>query len=155
MMGDFKCLSYNVKGLQNKVKRISIFNFCKDKIRNNGIVLLQESHSSRKDVKRWKSEWGADIYLNHGSSNSSGTLIAFSKNFEKKNLQYIDDGSGRVQIVTFEHKNKKYMIVNVYNNNKENDQIETLKKIDILMATFNDINEYSIILGGGLEFYIG
>ena len=84
MMGDFKCLSYNVKGLQNKVKRISIFNFCKDKIRNNGIVLLQESHSSRKDVKRWKSEWGADIYLNHGSSNSSGTLIAFSKNFEKK-----------------------------------------------------------------------
>ena len=46
------------------------------------------------------------------------------------------------------------MIVNVYNNNNEKDQVETLKKIDILMATFNDINEYSIVVGG-LEFYLG
>ena len=42
-MGDFNILSYNVKGLRNKEKRINIFNFCKDKGKNR-IVLLQETH---------------------------------------------------------------------------------------------------------------
>jgi len=49
---DFKILSFNVKGLQNKSKRLQIFNFCKEKISNNGIVILQETHSSKKDAKR-------------------------------------------------------------------------------------------------------
>ena len=105
-MGEVNFLSYNVKGLQNKEKRIQIFNFCKEKGKN-GIVLLQETHSSLKDVKKWKKEWGADIYLNHGSSNSRGTLIAFPKGFEKKDLRYIDDKNGRIQILTFEHAKKK------------------------------------------------
>ena len=55
---DFKILSFNVKGLQNKSKRLQIFNFCKEKISNNGIVILQETHSSKKDAKRWKYKWG-------------------------------------------------------------------------------------------------
>ena len=105
-MGEINFLCYNVKGLQNKEKRIQIFNFCKEKGRN-GIVLLQETHSSVKDVRKWKKEWGSDIYLNHGSSNSRGTLIAFPKGFEKKDLRYIDDKNGRIQILTFEHAKKK------------------------------------------------
>ena len=153
-MGDFKCLSYNVKGIQNKLKRVQIFNFCKDKINNNGIVLLQETHSSVKDVARWRNEWGAEIYQNHGSSNSSGTLIAFSKKFDKKVLKYIDDKNGRIQILAFEHKNKKFMIINVYNNNNEKEQVETLKKIDILMESFNDINDYFIVIGGDWNFIL-
>ena len=92
-MGEVNFLSYNVKGLQNKEKRVQIFNFCKEKGKN-GIVLLQETHSSLKDVRKWKKEWGSDIYLNHGSSNSRGTLIAFPNGFEKKVLRYIDDKNG-------------------------------------------------------------
>jgi len=106
-MGDFKCLSYNVKGVQNKEKRIKIFNFCKDKGKN-GIVLLQETHSTKKNEVGWKKEWGADLYLNHGTSNSRGTLIAFPEGFEKKVLKYMDDKDGRIQILAFEHKKKVY-----------------------------------------------
>ena len=154
IMGDFKCLTFNVKGIQNKVKRTQIFNYCKEKINGNGIVLLQETHSCGKNLARWKNEWGTDIYLNHGSSNSRGTLIAFTKNFEKKVLRYVDDKNGRIQILTFEHKKKKFMIINVYNNNIEREQVETLKKIDTLMGSFDDINEYSIIAGGDWNFIL-
>ena len=49
----------------------------------NGIVLLQETHSSVKDESKWRKEWGEDLYLNHGSNNSRGTLIAFSNEFDK------------------------------------------------------------------------
>ena len=86
-MGDFKCLTFNVKGIQNKVKRTQIFNYCKEKINGNGIVLLQETHSCGKNLAKWKNEWGTDLYLNHGSSNSRGTLIGFTKSFEKKGIE--------------------------------------------------------------------
>ena len=46
------------------------------------------------------------------------------------------------------------MVVNVYNNNIEKDQIETLKKIDSLLKTFDDINEYSIVMGGDWNFIL-
>ena len=70
-MGDCKILSYNVKGLQNREKRIKIFNFCKEKGKN-GIVMLQETHSSVKDEVKWENDWGADVFFNHGTSNSRG-----------------------------------------------------------------------------------
>ena len=120
MMSEFNCLTFNVKGINNDLKRAQIFGFCKDKIKNNGIVLLQETHSCQREVAKWKKEWDAELYLNHGTSNSRGTLIAISKGFDIKVLKYIDDQNGRIQILTFEHKNKKFMIINVYNNNVEN-----------------------------------
>ena len=57
-MKEFKCLSFNVKGIQNNLKRAQIFNFSKEKIKNYGVVLLQETHSCNKDIMRWKNEWG-------------------------------------------------------------------------------------------------
>ena len=154
-MGEvFNLLSYNVKGLNNKSKRLQIFDFCKDKIKNNGIVLLQETHSSSKEMGKWKNEWVGDVFQNHGSSNSRGVMIAFSRGFDKKNPKYVDDNNGRIQILTFEHKHKKYMIINLYNDNIEKDQVETLKRVDNLMGTFSDINEYSIIIGGDWNFIL-
>ena len=97
---------------------------------------------------------GGEIFQNHSSSNSRGILIAFSERFDRKILKYIDDNNGRIQILTFEHKNKKYMVVNIYNNNNEKEQVETLKKIDILVENFNDINEYSIVIGGDWNFIL-
>ena len=47
------------------------------------------------------------------------------------------------------------MIINIYNNNIEREQVETLKKIDELMSSFDDINDYSIVMGGtGTLFWI-
>ena len=47
------------------------------------------------------------------------------------------------------------MIVNVYNNNIEKDQIETFKKLNNMMETFGDLSNFSIIMGGtGTLFWI-
>ena len=47
------------------------------------------------------------------------------------------------------------MIINIYNNNIEREQVTTLKYIDELMSSFDDINDYSIVMGGGLKLYFG
>ena len=46
------------------------------------------------------------------------------------------------------------MIINLYNDNIEKDQVETLKRVENLMGTFSDINEYSIIIGGDWNFIL-
>ena len=86
----------------NNKKRIKIFNFVKEKV-GNGIILLQETHSSNKDLKQWERDWDGDIFQNHGTSNSRGVLIAFTPDFNKKVIKYEIDEEGRIQALSFEH----------------------------------------------------
>jgi len=148
MDNKFKMIMFNVKGLQNRLKRLNVLNFGKEKIQNNGLLLFQETHSAKKDLKGWKNDWKGDMFLNHGTSNSRGVMIAFTESFDKKILKYVDDKNGRIQIIAFEHLSRKYLIVNIYNSNIEREQVETLKKLDELLGQFQDLEDFSIIMGG-------
>ena len=77
-MTSFNILTYNCKGLQQKSKRNKLFNYISDKI-HNGILFLQETHSTPECEEKWKKEWGGEIYFSHGSSNSTGAAIFFLK----------------------------------------------------------------------------
>ena len=46
------------------------------------------------------------------------------------------------------------MIVNVYNNNIEKNQVETLKKLDSFLSNFENINDYSFVIGGDWNFIL-
>ena len=140
----FSCLTYNVKGLRQSLKRIKIFNYVKQKL-NNGFVFMQETHSVQNDLLNWQNEWGSQIILNNGSSNSRGTLIAFTKDFQFNLLKYISDDDGRLQLCSIEHCGKKFLLVNIYNENIESKQILLLKKL-------SDILEHEIIMGGDWNF---
>ena len=73
-MAEFNVISYNVKGLREKVKRTTIFYFLEDKLKE-GIVCLQETHSSEDVHNTWKKEWKSDFFLNDSTSNSAGVAI--------------------------------------------------------------------------------
>ena len=78
---DFSVISYNVRGINQAPKRIKIFNYISDKLKN-GFAFFQETHSSENRCLSWRQDWKGDMFFNHGTSNSRGTLIAFSENFE-------------------------------------------------------------------------
>ena len=46
-------ISSNVKGLQNSLKRIKIFEYLKNNLGSNGFLLLEETHSFLADEKKW------------------------------------------------------------------------------------------------------
>ena len=46
-------LSSNVNGLKSSKKRIKIFEYFSEKISNNGIMFLQETHSSEDTFNNW------------------------------------------------------------------------------------------------------
>ena len=89
---------------------------------------MQETHSVQDDL--WQNEWGGNIILNHGSSNSPGTLIAFSDDFKFKIFKNISDNDGRLQLCSIEHNNTKLLLVNIYNENIEHNQVTLLKKLN-------------------------
>ena len=135
MEDEFSVITYNVKGLQiSKEKIIKLFNYLKEKA-PQGIFLLQETHSSNSVTQKWSKEWGSPIKYNHGTSNSRGTLIAFSKNLDYKILNYLDDGIGRLQICSVQMKETKYLIINVYNNNIKTEKVKTSKTLTSMLET--------------------
>ena len=73
MQGNFNVMTLNVRGLRNPVKRRSIFCFLKDQ--NCQAYFLQEMYSELNDEIIWRSEWGAVIFLSHGSTHSKGVCI--------------------------------------------------------------------------------
>mgnify|MGYP005680679575 FL=1 len=148
----FAGLTYNVKGLRQKVKRIKVFNYVKEKLKS-GFIFMQETHSIQNDLVEWQNEWGSKMILNHGCGNSRGTLIAFSNDFDCKILQNISDDDGRLQLCSIEHNGKKLLLINIYNENTENKQVLLLKKLNTLLERFSDILEHEIIMGvTGISF---
>ena len=84
-MFDFSIVTFNVRGLRGKEKRVSIFEHLKIKGKN-GIFLLQETHFEDNDKKTLQHEWGTkDFYLCNGGRNCRGTAI-FISNLRFKEL---------------------------------------------------------------------
>ena len=65
LYGNLALISLNVKGLS---KRRMLYTWCRKK--NTDIMFLQETHSTKEVENKWRSEWGAEIIMSHGSSNS-------------------------------------------------------------------------------------
>ena len=57
-----------------------MFNFLRKHSSKNAIIFLQETHSTANCEKIWTDQWASGkekIYFSHGTSNSTGVLIAF------------------------------------------------------------------------------
>ena len=144
---EFSCISYNVRGLKQKPKRIKIFNYLNEKVKK-GFIFLQETHSIGNDILDWQNDWGGTMILNNGNSNSRGTLIAFTPDFDYKILKHITDDDGRIQICSIMFDERKLLLVNIYNENIEQKQVILLKKLDVLLESFSDVQDHEIIMGG-------
>ena len=88
---------------------------------------MQETHSVQDDLLNWQNEWESQLFLNHGCSNSRGTLIAYSADFNFKMQNYTSDNDGRIQLCSIEHNDKKFLLINIYDENSEQKQIVLLK----------------------------
>ena len=58
--------SFNCRGLRGKNKRQTVFKWLENS--NNGITLLQETHSSLSDEIKWINEWGVIYFSPMGNT---------------------------------------------------------------------------------------
>lgn len=83
--------SLNARGLKNNVKTKALFLFSKK--HKVDFCFFQESHSTFKDLKFWRSQWGNEIWLSHESEYSAGVGI-MKYNFNGSILETSIDPSG-------------------------------------------------------------
>ena len=70
-------ISNNVKGLQNSLKRIKIFECLKNNLSSNGFLILQKTHSSLADEKKQADELKGPIFFSDDKTNSCGVAIGY------------------------------------------------------------------------------
>ena len=68
-------LSSNVHGLNSSKKRIKMFEYFREKITNNGILFLQETHSSLSSTGMTILK--VNCFFSHGTTNSCGDIIGY------------------------------------------------------------------------------
>ena len=76
---------------------------------------------------------GGHIYFSHGCSNSTGAAIFISKNLNYDLIKFSSDTSGRIVILEIVFSGQKYLLVNLYNNNDESHQLDTLDILENLL----------------------
>ncbi len=134
---DFCFSSFNVRGLQDNVKRKALFLFCKSKKAH--CYMLQETHWSDLDEKFWTNHWGDKIFC-HGMNRSAGVAIFFH-NCPGKVIVYKSSDNG--------HWLMFIIIGNIYGYNNINQNRELLSDVSaVIMGLKLKYSTDNIILGG-------
>ena len=74
------------------------------------LIFLQETHSKKDSERQWKNEWGGEMIISDGSSNSCGVAILFKKGFDCTVFSKFDDPLGRYLTLKVVIKDKLYVL---------------------------------------------
>ena len=73
----FNFLRNNIKDLQTSKNRSKLYMCFKNKMFPNGILFLQETHSTKENEIKWKDKFDDNLYFSQGTSSSFGVVIVF------------------------------------------------------------------------------
>ena len=89
----------NIKVIQNNSKRLSVVEYFKNKLGNDGILFLQETHSTLNDENIWKNDFNVPVFYSHGTSQSCGVLIAYFGYLSFSVNKQVKDKNGHILIL--------------------------------------------------------
>ena len=125
----FNLISNNVKGIQSYKKWWKIFKYLKNKSGTNGILFLQETHSTRQNEIRWIDDFNGQIHYSHSKSNSCSVFIAFFGSIIYTVRKKASDKHRRILIMEALVEDTEFILINLYNANTENDQLTTFSEL--------------------------
>jgi len=136
----------NTNGLGDKSKRLKLFEYFKGE---QGIILLQETHSLSDTIDSWQSELRlGKLASSHGTSNSRGVITAsgITENvpiFSNGNNSWSDD-DGRIVATLHQHRKITYGIVNLYAPNLNTTSSSTETYLNFLDKVENAIEQVDV-----------
>ena len=131
-MNNANCLTFitiNIKEIQNDSKQLSVVEYFRNKIGNNGILFLKETHSTFNDQSIWENDFNAPVVYSHGTSQSCGVLIAYFGNLNFLVNKQLGDNNGRTLILDVIIDEIRCIVVNIYNANTEVEQVQVLSEL--------------------------
>lgn len=139
--GAVSFISWNVKGLNNMVKRSKVFSHLKSF--KPDVIFLQETHLNINSHKRLSCKWIGQIYHSRFNYKARGTAILIRKGIPFEHSEVISDANGRYIVVVGKLFNTPLILANIYGPNWDNAQFFLN-----FFSTLPDLNSYKLILGG-------
>ena len=146
-------ISNIVKGLQSLEKSIKVFEYLKNCISNNGFMFLQETNSTVFDEKRWQDELKGKLFFSHGHSDSYGVAIGFLGNMNFNVLNEIQDKDRRILILDVQVDDATFLLINLYNANKECEQLNVLTTLCNFLSNITDFHCKNTIFDGDFNVF--
>lgn len=134
-------ISWNVKGLNNMVKRSKIFSHLKSL--KPDVMFLQETHLNANSQKRLSYKWIGQIYHSRFNHKARGTAILIRRGIPFELSEVISDANGRYVVVVGRLFNTPLILANIYGPNWDNAQF-----FINFFSILPDLNSYKLILGG-------
>ena len=146
-----KFSTFNCRGLAQCSKRRVVFNWLKKY--HNGIILLQETHSTEASEKFWRSDWKGQVEFCHGTSSSRGVAILISKELNININEIIRDNTGRFLLIDAEFEGQNLIIANIYAPTKDHSDLQA-EFLDFLYNRLLEYADKSLFIGGDFNICI-
>lgn len=148
---NFKIMSINIRGLNDRKKRRKVFRW----IKNNkiDICFVQETHSTADLERIWRSEWGRDIIYSHGTNRARGVAILMKPGLDMTVNNVYSDNIGRMLLADVTIQNTKFKLLNIYAPNTEDSQLNFFHYVRNVMARKVDAED-KIMIGGDWNLII-
>ena len=143
-----KISTFNCRGLQDNFKRKTVFRFLHQ--RKDDIILLQETHSVHENLKTWKTEWGGQLLMNSGTSNSRGVAVLFKPGLNAQTSHIFSDPDGRYLALNVSIDDLAFKLINIYAPNQDSP--------DFFLDLFffiGDSDCTNLVVGGDLNIAVG
>lgn len=134
-------MSWNVKGLNNVVKKKKVMSFIKGK--KIDVILIQETHLSLLESQRLGAGWVGYVGANGGTSRSRGVAILINRHLQFKCIKQSKDEEGRLLAILCDIQGSKIIIANVYAPN-----IDDPSFFGQLEKKLLDLGDHPIVLAG-------
>ena len=126
------CASMNCRVLADKIKRLDVFNYFRNKK-----ICLQDIHiEQQQNVDKIRTEWGFESVFSPFKSNARGVAILFNNTFDFKIKKTELDREGNFAIAHIETMEKFITITNIYGPNR--DSPDFYSSIKNRMEHYND-----------------
>lgn len=144
MMSEVRVASLNVNGARERIKRAAVF----ETIRQNkfDVFFAQETHSDMSNASDWVQEFDGLSILSHGTSNSAGVAVFFSKSFIPITYQIDEIVKGRLLKVRAQFENHFFVFICIYAPTVATDRMLFLNTIGNVIE--NCCPDDIVILGG-------
>ena len=144
-----------IGGHSDSNRRRKLFNYLKKHSSPKAIVFPQETHSTKKVENLWTSQWGCgkgSIHFSHGTSNSTGVLMAFREGLDVKIEATFTDNGGRLLILKAKIQVNPVILVNYHAPNEERAQVRVLSEVNSILDKIVLEPNSAFIWGGGEDF---
>ena len=137
--------------MQSSKKCLKQSEYFKSKLKPNGLLFLQETHSTIAYEKKWKDEFGGGLHFSHSSSNSCRVLIAFYGNQDITVKKRFSDKKGRVLVLDTRIDDSDFLVINIYNANMEKEQVSVLNELITILFNFENTLNHNVIFAGDYD----